>query len=268
MRDTRILMLILMVAASLSLKAQQDTLIGKQNHLFVFFNAGADFIICSPPEDKEYIRGSVNTYPEEYCFDLNMAKSMKALSYRTHAEAYVEGRLLKNLLGVSAGIKYTRVTTILCKNDNWSGTDSKYLYFLYQHTGTTTEYLRLNSITQNSTYVGFPLELRVYPNHIHRVQVYYKLGADFNFLVSSQTHMDFFNKAMDVYEKEAVKTIEDPWKSYTCIYVAAGLKIGRNNKPGFNLEVNAPSFIMYNKNKSLVEPMAGIGVQLGLQLPL
>jgi len=224
------------------------------------FETGMDFISCAPP-DKDYIRGDVT--PNPYYYEPSY---MMALLYKNYVGAKVEVRLANNKLGLAGGLRFTRMESSLGKNSYWSGR-SDFLYLLYRQQGTVTEYLKIKEISQVTNYLGIPLELRVYPYAEHFIQLYYKIGADFNVRVRKKTTVDFYDPAMQTYEKEVGRVVEDPWTFYSTVQLAIGLKIGKTPISGINIEACAPVAILANYKSTFVTPQAGGGFQVNVRFP-
>jgi hypothetical protein len=192
---------------------------------------------------------------------------MMSLLYKNYAGVKAEIKLKGELLGLIGGLRFTRMESSLGKDDYWS-TRADFLYLLYAQNGTTTEYLKVKDITQVSEYIGIPLELRIYPYEYKFIQMYYKIGADFNILLHSKTNTRFFDPAMEKYEAGVEKIVEDPWPVYASFHLAIGVKIGKPEKPGINIEACAPAAILANFKSSFVIPQAGGGIQLNIRIPL
>lgn len=228
-----------------------------------YIEAGADFISCYEPDDKDYIRGDVNPNPYYYY----ETSYMSALLYKNYLGAKLEIKILDDMIGVLSGVRFTRMEGSLGKNTYWSDR-SDFLYLLYRQSGTTTEYLKVRDITQVSYYAGIPLEFRIYPYRDRFIQMYYKFGADFNLLLGGKTKVKFVESSMNQYESDVENLIEDPWKFYSTFQLGVGMKIGKAGKPGVNLEACVPEFIAANIDNSFVSPDFGGGFRLSIRIPL
>jgi hypothetical protein len=226
-----------------------------------YVETGADFISCSAPDNKDYIRGDV--IPYYYYYETS---NIRALLYKNYVGVKIESRILNNTIGLLTGLRYTWTHGSIGKNTYWES-NSDYLYLLYKQNGTTTEFLKVKSITQVSGFAGIPVEVRIYPYKNRKIQMYYKIGADFNFRVTNNTQVSFKNPAMESYADDITNLIEDPWKAYATVYAAIGMKIGQPDKPGLNIEATIPSAIICNYKQSFVSPEAGAGFQLNVRIP-
>lgn len=227
-----------------------------------YFETGMDFMICNPPDDKDYIRGDVNPLPVYY-----ESSYVMALMYKNYVGFKCEKRALNNKLGLLSGVRFTRIESSIGRNNYWS-TGADFLYLLYNQEGTTTEYLKVKDISQVTQYLGIPLELRIYPYEERKVQMYYKIAADINFLLKGKSKVTFHDPEMNSYSDAVGRIIEDPWKVYATVYAAVGMKIGASDKPGINIEACFPSAVICNYNSSFVEPSYGGGFQINIRFPL
>ncbi len=228
----------------------------------LYVETGMDFTSCYAPDNKDYIRGDVN--PNPYYYEPGY---LMALLYRSYAGVKGEIRVLNNKLGLISGLRFTHMQGSLGKNDYWS-TRTDFFYLLYKQDGLTTEYLKVKEITQITNYLGIPVEIRIYPYRQRGIQMYYKFGADFNVLLSGTTNVKFDNPAMQLYENDVTGIIEDPWPFYASIHVAAGLKLGKDTKPGINIEACLPSgFLFKHMDSSFVTPDFGGGFQMNIRIP-
>jgi hypothetical protein len=228
---------------------------------YLSFESGMEFISCTPPE-KDYIRGDVN--PDPYYYEPSY---IRALMYKNYVGVKAEVKLLNNKLGLNGGLRYTRMMSSIGKNDYWSRR-SDFLYLLYKQQGTLTEYLKVKDINQITNYIGIPVELRIYPYRPRTFQIYYKVGADFNIRLGTKTSVDFHDPAMQHYEKDVSQIIESPWLFYSTFHLAIGLKVGKDDKPGFSIEACAPVAIIANFKSSFVTPEEGGGFQINIRFPL
>ncbi|MBN1414362.1 MAG: outer membrane beta-barrel protein [Bacteroidales bacterium] len=229
---------------------------------YYYVEGGIDFIGCEAPE-KDYIRGDV----DPYYYD-NVTDNLRALLYKSYAGAKMERRVWNDKIGILAGIRYTMVENSVGKTSYWSDSpDFFYLQVSPSENNTITEYYKVTEIIQRSHYIGIPLEMRIYPYEDRVFNLYFKIGASFNFSISDNTNVVFFNADMGQYEDEVADIIEEPYAFYSSLYAAAGLKIGRQTKPGVNFEFCVPAFMITTGSSGLVNPTTGCGFQLNIRLP-
>jgi len=228
---------------------------------FIYLESGIDLISCEQPE-KEYIRADVDPYYYDFVSD-----HIRSLLYNEYFGVKFEYRLMKNLLGVSGGLRYNRMVSSIGKTAYWSESPD-FFYVNFWNDETNTEYAKVLEINQKSDYIGIPLELRIYPYKDYPVNVYFKAGGSFNLLAGSKTNLVFKDETMNQYERNVVSVIEEPSSYFASFSLGVGLKIGKLAKPGFILEASIPVGIVTPEKATFVTPQGGAGFQFMVRIPL
>ena len=173
---------------------------------------------------------------------------------------------LTKRIAVAAGIRFS-YNKVVMKSDQDS-----FLWKLSEK-GLTTNYVRIKEISQESYFIGVPLELRFFPkekNYLWRN--YFIFGMTFNYLISSTEDVKFLNRKMDKYTSEVLKHIDEPNNFQIYIYPGIGVKIGRENLMMGYLEFHFPACIYnYDSPNSLAtvnNDRFGIGLQMSLLIPI
>ena len=233
----------------------------EEKRKFISLETGMDFISCESPE-KDYIRRDIDPYSYGYVTD-----HLRSLLHTNYFGAKFEYRMLDNLLGIAAGVRYTRMVSSIGKTSYWSDTPD-FFFVLFGQDGITTEFAKVREIIQKSDYLGIPLEIRIYPYKERVFNVYYKVGAAFNFNVRTKEDVVFFNDDMESYQDDVSKIIEEPYPFYSSFHLGIGFKVGKFAKPGFNIEVCVPAGMLTTAKSGFVTPQAGGGFQFMIRLPL
>jgi hypothetical protein len=176
-----------------------------------------------------------------------------------------------NRFGISTGLRVSQYSSVF---------DSDRDYFLWRvrQDAVNTDYVKISSITQNSYYVGIPLELRFFPNKRELpFQHYFKIGSIFNYRIHTKNHIGFQDNAMNHYTKSVENKIENPDNFNAYLYPAVGFKIGgfkvgEGTFPYINIEAHLPGIMLTSNVSSFLEKnsdvLLGIGVQFSVQIPL
>lgn len=254
MKQRILLTLIITSLLTLNALGQED------KRKFISFEAGIDGIGCAAP-DKEYIR-AVNDQNFDYYSD--QIKSLMTIYYLGGKFEY---RVINNLIGLSAGLRYSRMITSIGR-DSYLSSGPDYFYVNYDQFDLSTEYAKVLEITQKGDYFGIPLEVRLYPKKEHKIKLYYKAGVSFNLKVHSKSDISFFNESMEQYRADVIKVIEKPSPNFIAFHIGLGLRIGKSDKPGISIETYTPIGVRFPKGSYLVNPLAGSGLQLLLSVPL
>ena len=89
---------------------------------FLFLEAGGDFIDCEEPA-KDYIRADVEPVWYYYVSD-----HIRSLSWNWYAGVKFETRFVKDLIGISSGLRFTSVQNSVGKTSYW--TDSEDFFYV------------------------------------------------------------------------------------------------------------------------------------------
>ena len=181
--------------------------------------------------------------------------------------------VFNNRIGIASGFRYTTATSeLVSDNDIYS--------FLWkvQEEGYNTQYVRLNSLRQKSHLMGIPFEIRSFLNNRELpFQTYIKIGVSFNYCISSESHVNFTNKAMERHKntvKSQLSKNDNAFSSFA--FAAIGFKIGKfkeeRNTPWANIEFQFPYILLTNKSFAFVgrgvDIIPGGGFQLSFQIPI
>jgi hypothetical protein len=213
--------------------------------------------------DLDFIRGEIPNYYAGYS-----SNTLISLSNKIYVGIKSEIFSLNGKFGFAGGIRFSRFNNSVGKNDYWAS-NTNYFYWLYREDGLNTEYLKVKEINQVNDYLGIPLEVRFSPARKDRlVRIYFKLGAELNYLVQTQTKIIFKDNDMGLYESELNERIEKPGKFSSSIYGGGGLRLGRNLKPSVSIEAHLLNVFLTSKSSGLVYPKEGGGFQLNMQVPI
>jgi hypothetical protein len=228
---------------------------------FLYIEAGIDGISCSPP-DKDYIRAVSDPSTSEFYSDKILALMMLEsiglkFEYRTN----------NNKFGFSGGLRYTRMNTSIGR-DSYMSRSPDFFYVNYDQNGLNTEYAKVRELNQKADYLGIPIELRIYPYKDRKVSFYYKAGVSFNLRINSKSDVVFYNSFMGIYRNDVIKVVENAAPYYATFNLGVGLKVGKSERPGFSIEVNAPLGVFFPDKSCFVNPQTGGGVQIIARIPI
>jgi hypothetical protein len=257
MKTIRIFILILSVLfSSLTKLWAQDKDNSKIHNFKLGFEAGFNGYWGDVVEPD----GVRENYSSAYDYSFHILPVQSAIA--CHVGVKPEYFFLKNRFGVSAGLRVSRFSSAFESNNSYP------VMWLLRQEGIYTEYVRIRSITQNSYYVGIPLEVRFFPNRREfRFQHYLKLGVAINYQVHTRYKTEFYDKQMRIYAGtvEAQLGKPNPFNAY--IYPAIGFKIGRSSSPWVNLEIYCSALIT-PRTISFLKDGAGVGLQFSVQFPV
>jgi len=171
-----------------------------------------------------------------------------------------------NKIGVITGLRFTRINSNMAK---YSASEGDYFYLLNKVDGNNTEYFRINNISQDNDYLGFPFEIRYIFYQSRTFGLYFKAGTEINFKLNSKTDIQFLNEPMETYQNEILENVGvTPNPIYSSVYSSIGIKIGKRNRVNYNFEIFLPSYIRTPDNSSIVVPNSYSGFQFSVQVPV
>jgi len=227
---------------------------------FLGFEAGMNLIACKMT-NMDYIRGNVPSYTG---YSTNRISSMM---YNEFIGIKPEVFLLNNRFGLSGGLRFMHINSSI-GNNTYSSNSTYYFYMLYRCDGINTEYLKVNGISQKSDYIGIPIEIRYFANGPCLFRLYFKLGAEIEYLLQSKTDVVFYDNAMEPYQKDVIAIVGKPNSFSSSLNGSMGFRIGRLSKPSVSLEICFASLFLTSKSSNLVNPIYGGGFQLNVQIPI
>jgi len=177
----------------------------------------------------------------------------------------MEIRFNNNTFGYFIGIRFSKLTSTLSANSNY--TSNEFFYFLLKQEGLNTDYLKIMSFEEYSQYIGIPLEVRCFFYEPRFLRFYSKISTVISSRLSTSHKVEYYNPAMDEYNDEVVDKFDEPANLLWELGLCAGLRIGQDDGPSLDIEVSMPSFILSNNTSSLVDPNVGFGFRVGFQYP-
>lgn len=230
------------------------------NHKFIGVQAGSDFLI-GDLIFKDNIRSDMSSY-----YSNGSASDKNISSYCTSVYAGVasEWFFLNNKIGISTGLRFTRLNSIA----NKEGMTTPYFYLLYQQNGLNTEYLRIKEINQKSDYLGIPLDFKFFIFRNELSKFYVKTGVVFNFKLQTKTEISFYDPSMNSYSGSVSGMVGNPNGFSLGFNLSGGYQLVLPHLPVVNVECSLPSAILTREKKGLLDPMSGAGIQISVMFPL
>ena len=212
---------------------------------------------------KDNIRGDVPNY-----FNMGEpADNLQHLFIKNYTGLKYEIFSRNRKFGFASGIRYTQIHALLGK-DPYSGSSANFFYLLYARTGVTTEYLRIRRIEQKSSYLGVPMEMRYFAFNLGPFMGYLKASIEFDYKIQTKTNVRFQNDSMNSYQDGVAKMAGKPRLLTSVLYASTGIRWGNPSKIFVNMEINLPTVFLLKESEGLVNPQAGSGVQISVQIPL
>ena len=137
---------------------------------------------------------------------------------------------------------------------------------------TSSNYARINGVSQNVYNIGIPLELKFFTAKSDlMVRQYFKVGGAFNFAFVQDISVAFANRNMEKYTSTVRNQFENPDFFNGQMVFAVGLKFGRMTNPFGSVEIQIPiQFSGKTRLNSLfkLEDNVGSALQATLYIPV
>ncbi|HEY4788410.1 MAG TPA: hypothetical protein VIH57_20300 [Bacteroidales bacterium] len=226
--------------------------------------AGIDLLYSNLTAFGDNIRGDVPNY---YYNSETDTRNLSILFYKKYFGLRTEVYTKNNRFGFSAGLRFTNMHGSVGKNTYW-GSTADFFYLLFRQQGNTTEYLKIKTIDQSSNYIGIPLEMRLFWREMWNGQLYFKIGGEFNYKLSTRTDIRFYDDAMKTFHGAVSDMIGQPRSFCSLLYSAVGIKYGKLSKVNADLELSLPTIFLTQETSGLTNPQAGSGIKLVVQIPI
>lgn len=224
--------------------------------IYIGGETGIDLTVSSEIQNRDRVRGEINS-SSNY-----LTTNLKSFMYQSFVGFKIERWSLDNKFSLSTGLRFTQTASSVGKRTHYSSNSDSF-YFTCAQTDNTVEYLRIKEINEVSTYGGIPLEFRYSPFSQHYFNVYFKIGVDLNFRLRSKRDVVFASEEMNDFENDVLQKFANSDTFTVLIKPAAGVKLGKNNKKFFRIELG-PSTYLNNKASSLLRNAISFGPQVNI----
>lgn len=153
-------------------------------------------------------------------------------------------------VGFETGLRYAIHHKIISGDK-----DTPYFLLVDDSHANPIDYYQVTKITQNTGYLGIPLELIVTPNKKDKfARFYFKFGVEFDFMIRNNSHI----KPIDSQCKDAVnqlaKNLPSPYRTFEMyFYTGFGVLFGRPGEQQFCLQLLFP----YLSYRAFKRPLSG-----------
>ena len=194
-----------------------------------------------------------------YCGFVRDASNVTLFNFGAKLEYVLHKRI-----AVASGLRFSFYKATL-------NSDRDCFLWKVSETEISSNYIKINNISQTNYYLGIPLEIRFFLSEKdYAVRTYFIVGTSFNFLAASENKIAFHNPEMEKYSSGVLEYIGNPSSFYCSLYGGFGLKFGKANYPFGNLEFFFPmlNFEKYNTNAFTEFDLLGFGIRTTLNIPV
>ncbi len=169
--------------------------------------------------------------------------------------------------GFSSGLRYTGYTSEI---SGFTSSNADFFYLRYSMMNADTKFARVKSITELNNFITIPLELRFIPIQYKEIGLFAKVGVEFSLAnLKKGTTINFQDNAMDSNQDLILSGLGiTTQKMYSTLYGSIGLKLGKEGKPNYMVEVFLPSMFLTKNNFTLTQVDYFDGVKFSVQFPI
>jgi len=225
---------------------------------------GVDFLFGTINKPEQIRESQSYYYDGDYDFHCGFVADNRNFGF--HYLGIKPEFLLHKKVAVTTGIRFSTNKITL-------NSDDKYFLWRISENETSTNYIKINSISQRNYYLGVPLEVRLFTaEKDYTVRQYFVVGTTLNFWLASNNDISFSNSAMEKYTSQLSENIGKPSFFQGVFYAGVGLKIGKMNHPCGRIEAHFP-VIAYGNSKTksftnIINNSWGFGLQATLLIPI
>lgn len=227
---------------------------GIEAGIVTFDNQGIDYDFIR--EEAVYYFGYYDNYSQ-----------ISLKSYMPVFTLKAEYRAFSDRLWLSGGIGYAFMKSSMGEI-NRTQNETDYLYLLLDQHQDETYYYRISSIEGTDHYIGIPLGIRYSPFVPRFFRLYFKLGIEAGFKISSNQSVRFFDAKMKPYEDAVLDLFRKPKTFYSSGSLGIGFQLGKQDRPNIRIEADLPLVVFTPEAFALMEHEMGGGLNLSFILPL
>lgn len=235
----------------------------EEKKLSVNFEVGMFGSVFNPVDSRWQIRKSAWSHYDYGYSNYSAPYNNLQISYFGIKPEYL---FADDKLIVGAGLRFSNLYASVASGTT---TDNNAFYLLYNQSNEVTDYAKVKEISQNNYYLSIPVELTFIPWRFNYLSLYAKVGAEFGFMLDSESDIVFQNSSMNSYKQLILNNVgvnSNP--RYSTFYTALGVKFGKPNKVRYNFELNLPSGLLTSNNSSILNVGVLTGFSFSISLPL
>lgn len=151
----------------------------------------------------------------------------------------------------------------------YSINDESYFYLRYNSTNLLTEYAKVKSISETTSYLGIPIDIKFSPFSFWKMDFFLKTGVDVNYKLASNTNLDFYNESMASEEQAILDKVGLNTNKFLSIWTTSmGVSFGNKEKLRYNIEYILPSVILTKNNSTIANANMFVGFKCSVQFNL
>lgn len=209
------------------------------------------------------IRQNINYYYSEYYSGGYIESQTSGLILGLRYELYSPG--LKS--GISGGLRFTGLNTEIC---GYTSSSSDFFYLRYSMEDSDTKFARVKELTERNYVISIPLEIRSPSMDYRTLSLFARAGLEYSIIsLKKDTDIKFQDDAMMIHKSGILKNISGyAGKSYSTFYTSIGLKLGKEDRLNYIMDIYLPSLFLTKNNFYFIDAKFFTGFKLSLLIPI
>ncbi len=169
--------------------------------------------------------------------------------------------------GISSGLRFIGLNTEI---SGYTSLSSDFFYLRYSMENSETKFARVKSLTENNYVITIPLELRSPSIDYKNLSFFAKAGLEYSIIcLRKSANIKFQEESMKVHKDAILEKISGPaGKNYSAFYTSLGLKVGKEDKTNYIMELLLPSLFLTKNNFYMIDAKYFAGFKLSVLVPL
>ena len=257
----RNLFLIIVLLTTTLVQAQQNDTERRLNRWLLGFEVGTEVVIePNFRSDKWSVRQG-----------LGSSYFHRSSVYISRASGFSFGIIPEFVFGngrfsAASGLRYLSMRCTLDNNSRFG-----FFFLRYSENSTDTRYARVRSISENSDFIGIPLELRWHLAHSANSQANFHLmiGTDAYFRFNSNIDIDFVNDFMQNEQQTILDYVGIDTNDFLSRFsFGFGGSYTFANRTAITMDMLFPFYLTENNFALITSPISNFAIQFSFQIPL
>ena len=165
------------------------------------------------------------------------------------------------------GLNLAHVDTEFINYDE-AHSNGQTLYIQVNKTEDQIDFLKVEAIQDNVSYIGVPISLKVNLISLSTFQLYIKPTVAFNQRIGNQRSVTFSDEDQHHKSDQILALFEKPKSFYSAFQFSTGMRLLNSSSVVFNLETDLAHYFISDQFSDIVDLSGGQGIKFIIQIPI